>query len=203
MTEKEKMVRGLWADVNNDPELNAIRAGVADICFELNQTPPREEEKRERLMARLLPNRGEKTIILTPLTVDYGFNCTIGAGTFINHNAYLMDGAPITIGKNCFIGPNLGCYTAAHPLLACERNQGYEKARPITIGDDVWIGGDVTILPGVTIGNGAVIGAKSVVTKDIPPRTLAVGNPCRVVRPLTEADSIQSALEAEAKELEN
>ena len=200
MTAKEKMLWGVWSDVNNDAELIALREAAEELCFELNHTSPRAADQKEHLLSRLLPKRGEKTIVLTPLTVDYGFNCTIGARTFINHNAYLMDGAPITIGKNCFIGPNLGCYTATHPLLASERNQGYEKARPITIGDDVWIGGDVTILPGVTIGRGAVIGAKSVVTKDIPPQTLAMGNPCRVVRSLTEADSIQAALKAEARD---
>ncbi len=103
-----------------------------------------------------------------------------------------MDGAPITVGSFCFIGPNCGLYTASHPLNASQRNQGYEKASPITIGKNVWIGGDVIILPGVTIGDGSVIGAKSVVTKDIPPGVLAVGNPCRVLRSITEEDMIPS-----------
>ena len=96
----------------------------------------------------------------------------------------------ITIGSHVFIGPNLGAYTAVHPLVAEERNQGLERALPIVIGDNVWIGGDVTILPGVTIGAEAVIGAGSVVTKDVPAGVVAAGNPCRVLRPITEADRI-------------
>ena len=101
-----------------------------------------------------------------------------------------MDCAPITIGSHCFIGPNCGMYTAIHPMLPDERNQGLECAKPITLGDNIWLGGDVTILPGVTIGSGSVIGAGSVVTKDIPAGVLAYGNPCRVIRPLTEQDHI-------------
>ena len=128
--------------------------------------------------------------ILAPFYTDYGYNCIIGEKTFINHNAYLMDGATITIGKNCFIGPNCGMYTANHPLIAEERNKGLEKALSITIEDDVWIGADVTILSGVKIGKGSVIGAKSVITKDIPSGVIAIGNPCSVVRPITEADRI-------------
>lgn len=141
-------------------------------------------------MDKLLPNKGENVSILAPFIADYGKNCFIGEGTFINYGAYLMDGAPITIGKSCFIGPNCGMYTATHPLLAEERNRGLEKAKPITIGDNVWLGGDVTILPGVTIGEGSVIGAKSLVNKDIPPNVVAVGNPCRVIRAITEEDRI-------------
>ena len=101
-----------------------------------------------------------------------------------------MDGAPITIGAHCFIGPNCGIYTASHPLTAEQRNQGLERALPITIGDNVWIGGNVTILPGVTIGSACVIGAGSVVTHDIPAGMIAVGNPCRVLRPITPEDRI-------------
>ena len=101
-----------------------------------------------------------------------------------------MDCAPITIGSHCFIGPNCGMYTAIHPLLASERNQGLEKAEPITIGDNVWIGADVKILPGVTIGSDTVIGAGSVVTRDIPSHVVAIGNPCHVLREITEKDSI-------------
>ncbi len=108
----------------------------------------------------------------------------------VNHNAYLMDGAKICIGSHCFIGPNCGMYTANHPLLASERNRGLEKASPIIIEDDVWIGADVTILPGVRIGKGSVIGAKSVVTKDIPSNVIAAGNPCQILRAITEEDSI-------------
>ena len=112
------------------------------------------------------------------------------SGTFINRNIDLIDGNGITIGNHCFIGPNCGLYTAVHATVAEERNKGLEKALPIVIGDNCWLGGNVTILPGVTIGNNTIIGAGSVVTKDIPSNVVAVGNPCRVIREITEADKI-------------
>lgn len=168
----------------------AIRENAEELCFQLNQTSPKNTVEKELILQKLLPNNEENVTILTPFYADYGTKCSIGAGTFINHNAYLMDGGGINIGKNCSIGPNCGMYTAKHPLLAKERNLGLEKAEPITVGDNVWIGGDVTILPGVTIGKNSVIGAKSVVTKDIPEGVIAVGNPCRVIRAITESDTI-------------
>ena len=121
-------------------------------------------------------------MILPHFYTDYGSNCSIGAGTYINHGAYLMDCAKITLGEHCFIGPNCGMYTAIHPMLPQERNSGLELCKPITLGENVWLGGNVTILPGVTIGEGTVIGAAGVV---------AVGNPCKVLRKITEKDSIQ------------
>ena len=191
MTEAEKMKQGLWYDANFDRELLKLRLAAEDLCFELNSTRPREEEKRQKILQRLIPELGENTVILSPFYTDYGSFCRIGANSFLNHNAYLMDGGGITIGHHVFIGPNCGMYTAAHPLLPEERNLGLEKASPIVIGDNCWIGADVTILPGVTIGEGTVIGAKSVVTRDIPAGVIAMGNPCRVIRPITEKDSIK------------
>lgn len=190
MTEHEKMQQELWYDANNDKELLNLREDAEELCYLLNQTSPKMKKKREEIMGKLLPNRGKKTTILTPFYTDYGFYCFIGDNTFINHNAYLMDCAPIRIGSDCFIGPNCGMYTAIHPLVAEERNQGIEKAKPIKIGNNVWIGADVTILSGVKIGENSVIGAKSVVTKDIPANVIAVGNPCRVLRKITEQDRI-------------
>lgn len=190
MTEREKMEKGLWYDANNDKEILKLREDAEELCYLLNQTSPKMQEKREAVMEQLLPNRGKETTILSPFYTDYGYNCFIGNNTFINHNAYLMDGAPIKIGSYCFIGPNCGMYTATHALIAEERNQGLEKAKPIELGNNVWIGGDVTILPGVKIGDNSVIGAKSVVTKDIPANVIAVGNPCEVLREITEQDRI-------------
>lgn len=190
MTDKEKMEQGLWYDANYDEELVQQRLLAEDLCFELNSTRPSDSAKRMALLQKLIPDMGENCTILSPFVADYGSYCRIGRDTFINHNAYLMDGGGITIGQHCFIGPNCGMYTALHPLLAEERNQGFEKALPIVIGDHCWIGADVTILPGVTIGSNTVIGAKSVVTKDIPSNVIALGNPCRVLRPITEKDSI-------------
>lgn len=193
MTEREKMEAGLWYDANFDQDLLKEREEAETLYFQFNQTSPKDAKKKEQLLKELLPNREENVNILPPFYTDYGYNCRIGEGTFINHNAYLMDGAPVTIGKHCFIGPNCGMYTANHPLNVEERNQGLELAQPITVGDNVWIGADVTILPGVTIGEGSVIGAKSLVNKDIPANVIAVGNPCRVVREITEEDRISSA----------
>lgn len=190
MTESEKMKLGLWYDANFDDELVQQRLIAEDLCFELNNTRPSKIEERNAILNQLIPNLGNNCTILSPFITDYGCYCSIRHDTFINHSAYLMDGGGITIGHHCFIGPNCGMYTAIHPMLAEERNQGLEKALPIVIGDNCWIGADVTILPGVTIGSNTIIGAKSVVTKDIPDHVLALGNPCRVIRPITEDDSI-------------
>ena len=189
MTEKEKMEAKMWYDANYDKELLEIRLKAEDLCFELNNTRPSEAEKRTEILKELLPQMEENSVVLSPLYADYGVYTKIGHDTFINHNAYLMDGGGITIGSHCFIGPNCGMYTAIHATLAEERNQGLEKALPIVIGDNCWLGGDVTILPGVTIGNNTIIGAGSVVTKDIPDHVVAVGNPCRVLRSITDEEN--------------
>ena len=191
MTEKEKMEANMWYDANYDKELLELRVKAEDLCFELNNVRPSETEKRSGILKELFPNMEENCVVLSPIYTDYGFYTKIGHDTFINHNAYLMDGCGITIGSHCFIGPNCGMYTAVHATVAEERNQGLEKALPIVIGDNCWIGGDVTILPGVTIGNNTIIGAGSVVTKDIPDHVVAVGNPCRVLRPITDEDRIE------------
>lgn len=190
MTEAEKMTSGLWYDANFDKDLMLQRLEAEELCFDLNNTRPKDTEKRNEILRKLMGELGENCVILSPFMTDYGRYCRIGHDSFINHNAYLMDCGGITIGHHCFIGPNCGMYTAIHPNIAQERNLGLEKALPIVIGDNCWIGGDVTILPGVTIGEGTVIGAKSVVTKDIPDHVIAVGNPCRVLRPITEGDRI-------------
>ena len=190
MKESEKMKLGLWYDANYVEELIQQRLIAEDLCFELNNIRPSKIEDRNAVLNKLIPNLGKNCTILSPFITDYGCYCNIGHDSFINHNAYLMDGGGITIGHHCFIGPNCGMYTAIHPALAEERNQGFEKALPIVIGDNCWIGADVTILPGVTIGSNTIIGAKSVVTKDIPDHVIALGNPCRVLRPITENDSI-------------
>lgn len=191
MTEKEKMLAGKWYDANFDKELLEERLKAEDLCFELNQTRPSNTEKREKIIKLLIPNCGKDVSILSPFYADYGIYSSVGEGSFINHGAYLMDGGKITIGSRCFIGPNCGMYTAIHAYDSQQRNAGIEKALPICIGDDCWIGADVTILPGVHIGKGSVIGAKSVVTKDIPEGVIALGNPCRVLREITEEDKIK------------
>lgn len=192
MTEREKRDVGMWYDNNYDTELLVEREKAEKLSFAYNHTSPEKTEEKQKVLEELFPNMGGNVTILAPVYTDYGYECYIGDDTFINHNAYLMDGARLTIGKHCFIGPNCGIYTAHHALIAEERNKGLEMAMPITIGDNVWIGGDVTIVPGVTIGDGAVIGAKSVVTKDIPANVIAAGNPCKVIRSITENDSVKN-----------
>lgn len=190
MTEREKMEQGAWYDPGADRELREARRRAADLAFAYNQTLPSDRDRQGELLRELFGHVGDHASVLSPLQVDYGYNVSLGDRSFINHGAYLMDCAPITIGNDVFIGPNLGAYTAQHPLVAEERNLGVERALPITIEDDCWLGGDVRIMPGVTIGRGCVIGAGSIVTRDVPAGHLAVGAPCRVVRAITDEDRI-------------
>ena len=183
IAEKDKMLKGEWYNANFDKELIDERMVAKDLCFKLNQIRPSDLNARRIILRELLQNVDHDTVeILSPFMVDYGYNIEIGEGSFLNHNIYLMDCAKIKIGKKCFIGPNCGFYTAIHPMMIEQRNEGLEMAKPITLGDNIWIGADVTILPGVKIGAGSVIGAKSLVSKDIPAGVLAYGNPCRVIK---------------------
>ena len=190
MTHSERMAAGLWYDANYDPTLLGRQATAKDLVNLYNATPYANEDERAMLLRKLLGEVGEGTRVLSPVMVDYGSNVRIGSGSYLNHGAYLMDCAPITIGDNVFVGPNFGAYTAQHPLLAKERNTGLERALPITIEDDCWLGADVAVMPGVTIGRGCVIGARSLVTKSMPAGYLCMGSPCRPVRPITDADTI-------------
>ena len=123
-----------------------------------------------------------------PFYCDYGKNISVGKNLFINYNCTIIDVAKVTIGDNCLFAPNVAIYTAGHPIYPSTRNSLYEYGKPITIGDNVWIGGNSVICPGVNIGSNVVIGAGSVVTKDIPDWCVAVGNPCKVLRMITEED---------------
>ena len=182
MTEKEKMQSQKLYDANYDSELERERIECKALCQEYNHLPIKETEKRSRLIKKILGKTGEKIHIEPDFWCDYGYNIEVGENFYANVNLVILDGAKVCIGDNAFIAPNVGIYTAGHPLDAEQRNRGLEYARPVTIGHDVWIGAGVNILPGVTIGDNTVIGAGSVVTKDIPSNVLAVGNPCRVVK---------------------
>ena len=183
LTAKSDMLKGIWYDANFDTELLRERIFVKDLCLEFNNTKMADADTRKKLLREILPKVEVDAVdILSPFIVDYGYNIFMGAGTFLNHNVYLMDCAEIRFGKKCFVGPNCGFYTAIHPLDVEKRNAGFEMAKPIKLGNNIWIGGDVTIFPGVTIGDNSVIGAGSIVTKDIPSGVLAFGNPCKVIR---------------------
>lgn len=184
MTEKEKSVQGLLYDANYDRALMLEREKCQTVLYEYNQTSPALQDKRKQLIQSLLGKSGKNFMFNSPVWFDYGYNIEIGENFFANTNLVILDAAKVIIGDNVFIAPNVGIYTAGHPLEVEPRNQGLEYAKPVTIGNNVWIGGHVVILPGVTIGNNTTIGAGSVVTKDIPAHVLAVGNPCRVIREL-------------------
>nr|WP_019364648.1 sugar O-acetyltransferase [Pseudomonas luteola] len=188
MNEREKAAAGLLYDANNDAELIQQRLEAKVQVHAYNHLDPRDLEGKKRILKTLLGKTGEHVLIEAPFHCDYGYNIELGENFYSNVNLVILDCAKVSIGRNVFIAPNVGLYTAGHPLDAERRNQGLEYAHPITIRDNVWIGGGVTVLPGVTIGEGAVIGAGSVVTKDIPAHVVAVGNPCRVLRTIDNAD---------------
>lgn len=184
MSEKEKCINGELYDANNDAELIAERQQCKDTCYKYNQLMPSETIQREEIIKRLFGRTGRHFLIEQPFYCDYGYNIEIGENFYSNVNCVILDGAKVTFGDNVFIAPNCGFYTAGHPFDVSQRNSGLEYARPITIGNNVWIGAQVCVLPGVTIGDDCVIGAGSVVNRDIPSGSLAVGNPCRVIRKL-------------------
>lgn len=182
MTEKEKCKAGLLYDANYDPQLLSERDKAKEILFDYNRLRPSQKEEKSKLLDTLFGESGENIIIEPPFACDYGYNIKIGKNFFANFNLVILDEAEVKIGNNVFIAPNVAIYTAGHPLDAYQRTRGLEYAKPVSIGDNVWIGGNSVILPGVNIGNNSVIGAGSVVVKDIPPFSLAVGNPCKVKR---------------------
>ena len=181
MTEKEKAAKGLLYDANNDPELQREMLETHCRVADFNNLPLSAVEERDKLL-RFIINAGRNCTVISPFFCDYGYNITVGDNFFANVNLVVLDGAKVTIGNNVFIAPNVGIYTAGHPLDVKRRNAGLEYAYPVTIGDNVWIGGNVVILPGVSIGDNAVIAAGSVVTGDIPAGALAMGTPCKVKR---------------------
>jgi len=183
MNEKEKMLNGGLYNAEID-SLKQDRIKCKTLCQKYNNLPYDKTAKRADLIKEIIGKTGEKYLIEQPFVCDYGYNIELGENFYSNHNLTILDCAKVKFGKNVFIGPNCGFYTAEHPLDAQTRVQGLEYAKPITIGDNVWIGGGVTIISGVTIGSNTVIGAGSVVTKNIPDNVVAAGNPCKVIKKL-------------------
>ena len=187
MNQKERMLAGLpykaWLD-----GLPEERQECRRKLYRLNQLPPEEYGQIPALLKELFGKTGEQIFLELPFRCDFGSHIEVGENFIANYNLTILDVARVKIGGNVMIAPNVSIYTAGHPLHPDSRNSGYEYGIPITIGDNVWIGGNSVILPGVTIGSNVVIGAGSVVTKDIPDNRVAAGNPCRIIREITEDD---------------
>lgn len=182
-SQRERMLAGdLY--IADDPQLDAESRRAADLMHRINHGDPADLDARRALFEQLLGAFAPDAIIRPPFYCDYGYNITVGAGTFVNVGAVMLDVGPITIGEDVQIGPNVQLLTPTHPLDPHLRRMKWEAAEPIIIHDNVWLGGGVIVLPGVTIGANTVVGGGAIVTKDLPPNVLAVGNPARVIRNL-------------------
>lgn len=199
MREEEKIFAGQLFKPGH-PDLRAIKLRTHNLNNDYNATYEHETQKRAELLKQMVGSMGEGSFIQGPVHFHYGVHTHIGDRFFGNFNLTIQDDAPVTIGSDCNFGPNVTIVTPVHPMIASERRamldaSGNEAhvcyALPVTIGDDCWLGANVVVCSGVTIGKGCVIGAGSVVTKDIPDNTFAAGVPCRVIRPITEEDSMK------------
>lgn len=199
MDEESKIMAGVLF-CPGDPALKEKKRRTHDLNLDYNRTYEGETEKRQDILRRIVAHLGEGSFMQGPIFFHYGCHTTIGRNFFANFNFTVQDDAPVTIGDDCNFGPNVTMVTPLHPMLPEERRcmrtaSGEEKhlcyARPIHIGSDCWFGASVTVCPGVTIGDGCVIGAGSVVTRDIPANSFAAGVPCRVIREITEKDSMR------------
>ncbi|PRX99082.1 sugar O-acetyltransferase [Allonocardiopsis opalescens] len=180
-SQKERMLAGELY-IADDPEIAADALRGALLCEAFNATSAADPAARRAALAELLGRLGEGAEVRPPLQVDYGAHISIGARTFVNFGAVMLDVAPITIGADVQIGPNVQLLTPTHPVEPEPRREKWEAARPITIGDNVWLGGGAIVCPGVSIGENTVVGAGAVVTRDLPANVVAVGNPARVTR---------------------
>ena len=174
-SEFEKMLAGLEYD-SRDPELFEMRKSTREALKIYNDSPTAQN------LEKVLGYKAENLIIVPPFQCEYGHNIKFGKNVFVNFNFSLLSSAEIEIGDNCYIGPNVGIYTAMHPIEPDRRRLGINFAKPVKICDGAWLGGGVIVLPGVTIGRNSVIGAGSVVTRSVPDNCVAVGNPCRVIK---------------------
>lgn len=187
MNQKDRMLAGLpykaWLDGLSEERMeNKLK------IYEYNLLSPNETEKMNKLIKDILGKTDDNVFIEPPFHCDYGKNIEVGNNFFANYNCTILDVGKVIIGNNVQFAPNASLYTAGHPIHPDSRNSGYEYGIGITIGNNVWLGGNVVVNPGVNIGNNVVIGSGSVVTKDIPDNVIAVGNPCKVIREITEED---------------
>ena len=198
MTEKEKMLQGKIYDCMDD-ELYNRRLKAGELCIKYNSLPEAHPD-RASLLKEIFPQADPSLFIRGPVYVDYGTFTKFGKNCYANYNLVILDVCPVTIGDNCFFGPNVSIVTALHALIASEREFYFNKeknhttdreyGKPITIGNDCWFGSNVTILPGVTIEDNVVVGAGSVVTKNLKSGAIYVGNPAKKLRDITPEDSI-------------
>ena len=187
MTEKELQQAGHLYKL--DDELWNLHVNAMRMTRILNNLPDDQTDQKKALVQKLFAHAGKDAYVEAPFYCDYGYNISVGDYFFSNYDCVFLDCGKITIGDHVMLGPKVSIYTANHPIDPIVRNYNHDMGIPVTIGSNVWIGGNTVICPGVTIGDNTVIGAGSVVTKDIPANVVAAGNPCRVIRPITEEDT--------------
>ncbi|CAM4405222.1 sugar O-acetyltransferase [Paenibacillus xylanexedens] len=200
MREEERIMKGVLFSPS-DPELKIIKRRAHNLSQRYSQTFEEQTEERNQILQQLLGQIGEGGFMQGPIFFHYGVHTRIGESFFGNYNLTIQDDAQVTIGDYTSFGPNVTIVTPIHPMIASERRQMVDQngdvkslcyAKPVTIGNDVWISANVTVCGGVTIGDGCVIGAGSVVNRDIPPHSFAAGVPCKVIRKITDADSMRN-----------
>ena len=190
MTERQKMISGQLYK-SGVKELANDRMLCKEQCYDFNALRPSQTEQQSAMIKKIFGKVGANCFITAPFWCDYGYNIEAGDNFYANHNLVILDCAKVTFGNNVFIAPDCGFYTAGHPVDAASRNEGWEYAYPINVGNDVWIGYEAIIMAGVHIGDGAIIATRAVVTKDIPPYTIVGGIPANPIRKRFSDDIIQ------------